>query len=144
MLSFECQVQWALYFTTFYFKTTLDYMTAWLGPKGQFSVLNDLYFKTTCNIRPHFLGPMGGLKIEGPLYSEFTESSRIYFQHSVSQSIYGMNILSKRWLSLVVPSIGSLRNYIFTNQQKLLQYLQQNTSNMSPKIGFRRRPRLCQ
>ncbi len=40
---------------------------AWLGPKGQLSVLNDLYFKTTCNIRPYFLGPMGGLKIEGPL-----------------------------------------------------------------------------
>ncbi len=50
------------------FKTPLDYKTAGFGPKGQFSVLNDLYFKTTCNIRPHFLGPMDGLIIEGPLY----------------------------------------------------------------------------
>ena len=56
-----------LYFTTLYFKTTLNYKTAWFDPKGQFSVLTDLYFKTTCNIRPHFLGPMGGLTIEGPL-----------------------------------------------------------------------------
>ncbi len=63
-------LQWSLYFTTLYFKTTLDYKTAWFGPKGQFSVLNDLYIKTTCNIRPHFLGPIGGLKIEGPLYRE--------------------------------------------------------------------------
>ncbi len=51
-----------LYFTTHYFKTTLDYKTAWFGPKGQFSVLNDLYFKTTCNIRPHFLVPWVVLK----------------------------------------------------------------------------------
>ncbi len=58
-----------LYFTTLYFKTILDYKTAWFGPKGQFSVLNYLYFKSTCNTRPHFVGPMGGLKIEGLLYS---------------------------------------------------------------------------
>ncbi len=64
----------SLYFTTIYFQTTLDYKTAWFGPKGQFCVLNDFYFKTTCNIRPHFLCPMGGLKIEGPLYSKTSES----------------------------------------------------------------------
>ncbi len=57
-------IQSSLYFTTLYFKTTLDYKTARFGPKGQFSVLNDLYFKTTCNIRLHFVGPIGGLKIE--------------------------------------------------------------------------------
>ncbi len=54
------------------FKPTLDYKTAWFGPKGlkgQFSVLNYIYFKTTCNISPHFLGPLGGLKIEGLLYT---------------------------------------------------------------------------
>ena len=45
-----------------YFKTTLDYKTALFGPKGQFSVLNDLYFKTICNIRPHFLVPWVVLK----------------------------------------------------------------------------------
>ncbi len=50
-------------------KTTLDYKTAWFGPKGQFSVLNDLCFKTTCNTRPHFVVPLDGLKIEGPLYT---------------------------------------------------------------------------
>ena len=61
-------IQWSLYFTTLYFKTTPDYKTAWFGPKGQFSVLNDLNFKTTCNIRPQFLGHLGGLKREGPLY----------------------------------------------------------------------------
>ena len=45
-------VQLSLYFTTLYFKTALDYKTAWLCPKkGQFSVSNDLYFKTTCNVR---------------------------------------------------------------------------------------------
>ncbi len=54
-----CSVQIPLYF-----KTTLHY----IGPKEQFSVLNDLYLKTTCNIRPHFLVPMDGLKIEGQLY----------------------------------------------------------------------------
>ncbi len=58
----------SLYLTTIYFKITLDYKTAWFGPKGQFSALNVLYFKTTCSIKPHFLGPMGGLKIGGPLY----------------------------------------------------------------------------
>ncbi len=58
-------VQLFLYFTTLYFKTTIECKTAWIGPKGQFL---DLYFKT-CNIRLHFLGPMGGLKIEGPLYT---------------------------------------------------------------------------
>ncbi len=31
----------SIYFTTLYFKTTLDYTTTWFGPKGQFSVLND-------------------------------------------------------------------------------------------------------
>ncbi len=36
------------------FKTTLDYKTAWFGPKGQFSVLNDLYFKTTCKYKTTF------------------------------------------------------------------------------------------
>ncbi len=61
-------LQLSLYFTTLYFKTTLDYKTAWFGPKGQYSVLNDLYFNTSCYVRPHFLCPMGGLKIEGPMY----------------------------------------------------------------------------
>ena len=67
---FSIQVQWSLYFTTLYFKTSLDYKTAWFGPKGKFFVLNDLYFKTTCNIRPLFLGPMGGLIIEGSVFTE--------------------------------------------------------------------------
>ena len=40
-------IQWSLYFTTLYLKTTLHYKTAWFGHKAQFSVLNDLYFKTT-------------------------------------------------------------------------------------------------
>ncbi len=56
---------------TAYTVATLE--TAWFGPKGQYSVLNDLYFKTTCNIRPHFLRPMGGLKIEGPLQTKVHE-----------------------------------------------------------------------
>ncbi len=67
-VSHKIIIQYSLYFTTLYFKTTLDYNIAWFVPKGQFSVLNDLYFKTICNIRPQFLGPMGGLKMEGPLY----------------------------------------------------------------------------
>ncbi len=62
------KVQKSLYFTTLYFKTTLDYKTTQFGPNVPLCVLNDLYFKTTCNIRPHFLGPKGGLKIEGLLY----------------------------------------------------------------------------
>ena len=64
----KLHIQQSLYFTTLNFNTTLDYKTAWFGPKGQFYVLNDLHLKTTCNIRPHFLGPMSGFKIEGPLY----------------------------------------------------------------------------
>ncbi len=63
------RLQLSLYFTTLYFKTTLDYKTTQFGPKVPLYVLNDLYFKTTCNIRPHFLGSMGGLNIEGLLYT---------------------------------------------------------------------------
>ncbi len=37
-------VQLSLYFTTLYFKTTLDYKTTLFGLEGQFSVLNYLYF----------------------------------------------------------------------------------------------------
>ncbi len=62
----------SLYFTTLYFKTTLDYKTIQFDPKVPLCVLNGLYFKTTSNIRRHFLGPMGGLKIEALLYQVFT------------------------------------------------------------------------
>ncbi len=78
-------IQWSLYF-----KTTLDYKTTGFGPKGQFSVLNDLCIKTNCKIRPHFLGPMGGLKIEGPLYSLIQWSLRIKTTH-------GQVVLILRW-----------------------------------------------
>ncbi len=115
--------QWSLYFSTLYFKTTLDYKTAWFGPKGSFlSVLNDLYFKTTCNIRPHFLGPMGGLKIEGPLYFV------IFFCITITFSCYQEPCLCECICFLLIKLHCSFFFYNFwisllTPQQNILIFL---------------------
>ncbi len=77
-------------FTTLYLRPPLIIRPLEFGPKGQFSVLNDLCFKTTCNIRPHFLGPMSGLKIEEPLYIYRTPYSGAMCN---SNSLYWSNFI---------------------------------------------------
>ena len=65
----EYGIQWSLYFTALYFKTTLIIRPPNLVSKCYFLCTTDLYFKTNCNVRPHFHGAkfIGGLKIEAPL-----------------------------------------------------------------------------
>ncbi len=57
-------IQESLYFTDLYFKTTLDYKTTWFGPKGQFSVLNEIKGNSCKENGKHF--DWSGVKLALP------------------------------------------------------------------------------
>ncbi len=57
-------VQWSLYFTSLYFKTTLVIRLPFWSQTVIWCSVLAYHFKTTCNTRPHFQGSMGILKID--------------------------------------------------------------------------------
>ena len=100
----------------------LNYKTGWFGPKGQFSVSNDLYFKTTCNIRTHFLGPMRGLKIDGLWYVLIEApcpSGRVgvtskYFNYKICCNVNNKACWQESYIHIPVYTVtGTMWNFVY-------------------------------